>query len=213
MILYFDIETAPIYSWSKLPKNLKKIWEERYCKNIWEVKPSEWYYEKAGLYAEYSRVLCITMCFQHKDKFITKTLHNDDESELLEEFYDTIGKRTDITMAWFNIKNFDMPFLCKRFVIQSKKIPYQINNIGKKPWEIAAIDIMEDWKFAWYMWASLNLICEALWMESPKWWDVDGKNMWKYYHSKDFDIKKVVEYCEKDVAATRKIHSILKYHT
>lgn len=210
MIIFFDIETAPKHKYEDLPSGMKDIWQERYCKEMPSTEtPESHYYNKAWLYAEYSRVLCISCGVYNKNmEIVIKSFSQDDEKDLLVDFFEVINKPY-AKLGWFNIKWFDMWFVCKRALINwIIEMPNCINHTGKKPRDIRSIDIMELWKFWWTLGASLGLVAEALGLPNPK-WDIQGNMLWKYYHSKDYDINKVVKYCEDDVKTTMEVYNKL----
>lgn len=74
--------------------------------------------------------------------------------------------------------------------------PFQL--FGKKPWEIPHIDTMELWKFGDYKtFTSLELLAHVFKIPTPK-DDIDGSMVASVYW-KEKDLKRIVQYCEKDV--------------
>ena len=208
MHIFFDIETAPDKKYEELSPWMKSLWKDRYCKKMKEwTTPEEHYYNTAWLYAEYSKILCISAWY-FKDDWTKdiNTFHKKEETENIRDFFNKTHKHK---LAWFNIKWFDMAFMCKRAAMSWLKIPFNINHIGKKPRDSDVLDLMETWKFWWWMGASLGLACEAMWIESPK-WEIQWNMMWVYYHSDEFNIEKVVAYCENDVRATMELYEKTK---
>ena len=87
-------------------------------------------YDKAGIYAEFGKVVCISMGFiLQKDgetQIRLKSIANKDESVLLQEFIDLLNSyynSTDYMFCAHNGKEFDIPFLCRRILINGKKMP------------------------------------------------------------------------------------------
>ncbi len=212
MLLFFDIETAPAVSYDDLSQSLKVLRSERYCKKKDENHTDEeHYYLTAWLYAEYSKILCISSGFEHLDEIKIMNFKNKNEKKNIEEFFSMINN-PKTSLAWYNIKWFDMAFVCKRAIInwiEMSEIPTNINHLWKKPRDIDSVDVMEMWKFGGSMWASLWLACEAVWIESPK-GEVQGNMIWTYYYSDEYDLVKVMKYCENDVRATIKLHKKIK---
>ena len=100
-----------------------------------------------------------------------------------------------------NGKEFDIPFLCRRILINHLKLPFLLNIAGKKPWEIKHIDTMEQWKFGDYKnYTSLDLLTYVFDIPTPK-DDFDGSMVTKVYYE-DQNLERIVSYCEKDVVAT-----------
>ena len=196
MLLFFDIETAPACHRKDLTESLKTLWIERYLKDNDEA-PDVFYLDRAWLYAEFSKVLCISCWYIWNDWEIIIKTYQWDEKELISDFFSAILK---VRLCWWNIKQFDIPFICKRAVVNWIRIPHYISPIGKKPWEVPHLDLMEIWKFNWFTNSWLALTCETLWIPTPKdamgWADV-GK-----HYLETGDVSDIVAYCEKDVKAT-----------
>jgi hypothetical protein len=58
-----------------------------------------------------------------------------------------------------NAKEFDIPFLARRMIINQIALPDKLNLFGKKPWEIPHLDTLELWKFGDYKhYTSLKLM-------------------------------------------------------
>jgi hypothetical protein len=83
-------------------------------------------------------------------------------------------------------------------LINEVKLPKILNISGKKPWEINHIDTMELWKFGDYKnYTSLNLLAAIFNIPTPK-DDIDGSDVSRVYWEEK-DIKRIVNYCQKDV--------------
>jgi hypothetical protein len=209
-ILFFDIETAPLtYDFKDLDERGRGLWErktrfiqEREGLNAEEV------YEKAGIYAEFGKVICISMGFVlQKDgetQIRLKSIAYEDEATLLQEFIDLLNSyyaSPDFLFCAHNGKEFDIPFLCRRILINGKKMPNMLNVSGKKPWEIKHLDTMELWKFGDFKnYTSLDLLTYVFNISTPK-DDMDGSQVAKVFYE-DKDLDRIIQYCEKDVVAT-----------
>ena len=209
-ILFFDIETVPLkYNFKDLDERGQRLWDrkmrvaqERENLNAEEV------YDKAGIYAEFGKVVCISMGFiLQKDgetQIRLKSIANKDESILLQEFIDLINSyynSPDFMFCAHNGKEFDIPFLCRRILINGKKMPNILNVSGKKPWEIKHLDTMELWKFGDFKnYTSLDLLSYVFNIPTPK-DDMDGSQVAKVFYE-DKDLDRIIHYCEKDVVAT-----------
>lgn len=107
-------------------------------------------------------------------------------------------------MCGHNIKEFDLPFIARRMLINGVKIPIKLNLFGKKPWEVPHLDTMELWKFGDFKhFTSLQLLTKILDISSPK-DDIDGAGVFKVYYE-EHNIPKIVTYCEKDVVAVAQV--------
>ena len=209
-ILFFDIETVPLeYDFKNLDERGQDLWskktrfiQERESLNAEEV------YDRAGIYAEFGKVVCISMGFvlqkEGETQIRLKSIANEDESTLLNEFIDLLNSyynTPDFMFCAHNGKEFDIPFLCRRILIHGKKMPNMLNVSGKKPWEIKHLDTMELWKFGDFKnYTSLDLLTYVFKIPTPK-DDMDGSQVAKvFYEDKNLDI--IIHYCEKDVVAT-----------
>lgn len=212
--MVIDIETVPQYSsYNELPENLQTLWE---AKTTYQRKPEQTpdeFYERAGILAEFGKIICVSMgVFQQEAealKFRVKSLHGDDEQELLRSFIEIIKKYgKDLVFCAHNGKEFDYPYLCRRMIVNGLNIPPQLNIAGKRPWENPHLDTMELWKFGDYKhYTSLNLLATILNIETPK-DDISGSDVRKVYYEEN-DLKRIVTYCQKDVITTAQI--LLKF--
>lgn len=165
-------------------------------------------YEKAGIYAEFGKVVCISLGFvlqkEGETQIRIKSIANEDEIVLLQEFLDLLNSyynSPDFLFCAHNGKEFDIPFLCRRILINDLKIPYMLNISGKKPWEIKHLDTMELWKFGDFKnYTSLDLLTYIFKIPTPK-DDMDGSQVAKVFYQ-DKDLDRIIHYCEKDVVAT-----------
>jgi hypothetical protein len=49
--------------------------------------------------------------------------------------------------AGHNIREFDIPYICRRLLINDMQLPNYMQLHGAKPWEIDMIDTLQWWKF------------------------------------------------------------------
>ena len=207
-ILFLDIETVPQYpSYDELPDNCKYLWNkkaEQLLRNR-EGDTIETVYSRAGIYAEFGKIICISCGvvsgYGDDKKLILKSFSGDDEKKLLQEFSEMLSRwATDDNklLCAHNGKEFDFPYICRRMIINGLLIPSLLNMVGKKPWEIKHLDTMELWKFGDYKsFTSLELLAHILNIPTPK-DDIDGSKVFEVYW-KDEDLSRIVEYCQKDV--------------
>lgn len=209
-ILFFDIETVPqTFDYSELDERGQGLWDRktRFVQER-ENLNSEEVYEKAGIYAEFGKVVCISLGFvlqkEGETQIRIKSIANEDEIVLLQEFLDLLNSyynSPDFLFCAHNGKEFDIPFLCRRILINNLKIPYMLNVSGKKPWEIKHLDTMELWKFGDFKnYTSLDLLTYVFKIPTPK-DDMDGSQVAKVFYQ-DKDLDRIIQYCEKDVVAT-----------
>lgn len=207
-ILFLDIETVPQYeSYQELPEEWKALWDIKAGHLIRnkEVESVESIYPRAGIYAEFGKIICISCGFIQgsgdQKRIILKSFYGENEAILLFEFAEMLRKWSGTEQRFLcahNGKEFDFPYLCRRLVINNIPIPLILNIAGKKPWEINHLDTMELWKFGDFKsYTSLNLLAHTLNIPTPK-DDIDGSRVWEVYW-KDKDLNRIVTYCQKDV--------------
>jgi 3'-5' exonuclease len=156
-------------------------------------------------------VLCIGTGSYRNGQFRVKMIAGDDEKAVLSEFAALLDLQFNTDkhlLCAHNGKEFDFPFLCRRFIINGLPLPRPLQIQGKKPWEVTLLDTMEMWKFGDYKaMTSLNLLAHVLGIPSPK-DDMDGSMVAQtYYEAKDTN--RIVNYCRKDVVTLAKVYGRL----
>ncbi len=211
-IIFFDIETVSgVSSYDQLFPAMQHLWDKKsqswITESLWS---SELYSQKAWIYAEFGKIICIVCGYYNQSwDFVTKTFASDDEKLLLSEFFTLLSQYPQYILCGHNAKEFDIPYTCRRGVIHGLQLPAQLSIRDKKPREIAHKDTMEMWKFWDYKaYTSLALLCEILWIETPK-DDIDGSQVSTVYRQ-DHDLDRISQYCVKDVIATAKVYEKLK---
>jgi len=208
-VLFLDIETVPeTYRFSDVDPATAHLFELKNMRYKTDDKTfAQVYDEKAGIYAEFGKIVCISVGFVRstatgRQIHIKSYFHDDEETllrqfiRLLEDNYNTINHR----LCGHNSKEFDIPFLCRRILINGLKLPNVLNLAGKKPWEIQHLDTMELWKFGDYKaYTSLALLCNIFKIPTPK-DDISGADVARVYYEEE-DLPRIARYCEKDVVA------------
>jgi len=213
-ILFLDIETVPQHpSYNDVPDDWKKLWDTKSTTLIkyHEGQTNETLYPRAGIYAEFGKIVCISCGVIHGNgeqrKIVLKSFYGDDEKKLLSDFIDMVNKWATGEPKFLcahNGKEFDFPYLCRRMIINQLAIPSLLNIAGKKPWEVNHYDTLELWKFGDFKsFTSLNLLAHTLGVPTPK-DDIDGSMVWEvYWNEKNLD--RIVTYCQKDVITVAQI--------
>lgn len=208
-VLFLDIETIPVSpDYAHLPENLVKHWDKK-AKFIRESEDEdpEITFKRAGIYAEFARIICISTGFITDDILRIKSFYGPDEKLLLSEFASMLHKyyhKEKNLLCAHNGKEFDYPFLARRMLVNGIEIPDILDNAGKKPWQIRHLDTMELWKFGDYKsYTSLELLTTLLDIPNPK-DDIDGSEVGKVYWI-DHDLPRIVEYCQRDVIALTRL--------
>ncbi len=209
-ILFLDIETVPLYkNYDEQPSELKILWDKK-AGNIKqkEYDNPETLYERAGIYAEFGKIVCISFGHFHGKIFRIKSLSGYDERTILTEFRDLLStnffNKKDQLLCAHNGKEFDFPYIARRMLVNGIPLPPILDIAGKKPWEVAHLDTMELWKFGDYKhYTSLDLLAFLFGIPSPK-DDIEGSDIARVYW-KDKDLKRIVQYCQKDVITVAQI--------
>ncbi len=214
-ILFLDVETVPMSkSFEELPEKYKPLWEHKARRmSQQEEKPAdELFFEKAGIFAEFGKIICVSAGFfssmpENKRVFRVKAFSSDDEKILLTEFkamLDSYFSSNYNYLCGHNGKEFDFPYLSRRMLINGIGLPGALNNFGKKPWETRFLDTMELWKFGDYKnYTSLDLLAAIFNIPTPK-DDISGKDVANVYWNEN-DLKRIADYCNKDVVTTARV--------
>lgn len=210
--MFLDIETVPQEeTWNTVSENTKALFEQKTAYQRKEEITVEDFYERAGIWAEFGKIICISVGYftnQKKEKqFRVKSFYGDDEKTLLIEFKELLNNhfnRNEHVLCAHNGKEFDFPYIARRMIINRIELPKKLNLFGKKPWEIPHLDTMELWKFGDYKhYSSLKLLTSILEIPSPK-DDIDGSEVAAVYY-KEKNLDRIVAYCEKDTVAVAQL--------
>jgi len=212
-LFVIDIETVSEKEhFHLLEDEWKELWVEKAGKNLPpNVTAEEYYPMRAAILAEFAKVACISFGYFKKEnnswQFRIKSLCSENEKELLNQFVTTL-QQLHVNHNWVftghNIKEFDIPFLCRRMVINHIPIPSYIDFQNMKPWETPVLDTLHLWRFGDYKhYTSLKLLAAVLGVPSPK-DDIDGSQVGNVYW-KEKDLNRISVYCEKDVATVANV--------
>lgn len=208
-ILFLDIETVPeTYRFDELDEKTAELYSLKTRFFQKDGVTAEDTYERAGVYAEFGKIVCIS-CGLITDNTVTgkkirlKSFYGDDEEKILLDFAKLLNENyqsADSILCGHNAKEFDFPFIARRMLILGIKLPISLDLAGKKPWEIPHLDTMELWKFGDYKhYTSLSLLCHIFNIPTPK-DDISGADVSRVYYEEK-DVKRIKNYCEKDVVA------------
>lgn len=221
-VLFLDIETVSgAATYDNLDDNFKYLWGlkapgvlKRYGEELTEEENAASYIDKAAIYAEFGKIVCISVgaVYRDKDKRLKirlKSFANRDEKILLQDFNAMLDQYYGDVKRQFicghNIKEFDVPYMCRRIVVNQLPLPKMLQITGKKPWELDhLLDTMALWKFGDYKsYTSLKLLAGVLGFPTPK-DDIDGSQVGRVFWEDD-DLERIATYCEKDVLATAQL--------
>jgi hypothetical protein len=211
-ILFLDIETVGIEpTWESLCLNRPELsfqfekyfdwFQKRFPED--DGKSFDYVFEKrTALVPEFAKVVCVSVSFvTDKGEIKAQTFSSDNEYDVLKEtqkLLDRCGK-LGFYMCGHNLKNFDIPMLSKRMVINGLLPPSILPSYDTKPWEIKAIDTKELWQFGSYTSiGSLDLMCVSMDVPTSKDGEITGEKVHNAYWVEG-KLKQIAEYCEKDV--------------
>jgi 3'-5' exonuclease len=208
-ILFLDIETVPqAYRFDQLDEKSKILFE---AKNRFQISPDksieQIFEDRGGILAEFGKIVCISVGMLHEGSqgrsIRLKSFYHDDEETLLRQFKRLLDDHYNTqyhVLCGHNSKEFDIPYICRRMLINGVALPNILQIAGKKPWEINHIDTMELWKFGDYKsYTSLSLLCHVMGIPTPK-DDISGADVARVYYEEN-DLERIMIYCEKDVVA------------
>lgn len=221
-VLIYDIETVPAAGrFEDLNKEFQHLWQIK-AERSHLLKEGETiadnYQNNAGIYAEFGKIVCISVGFFKRDNISGRLVlrvrsfasHNEKElllqfNELLNRYYNDRGQHL---LCGHNIKEFDIPYVCRRMMVHRIELPVMLDLQGLKPWEVLHIDTMQLWKFGDYKgYTSLRLLAALFDIPTPK-DDIDGSDVGRVYWQEN-NLDRIQVYCQKDVVTTARI--LLRY--
>ncbi len=202
-ILFLDIETVPLHrDMAGLPLRHQQQWARISTQKWSELNPVDTYEMQGGLWAEFGKVVCISVGTLRDGKLIIKSFAGHDEARLLNEFAEMLNSRFNDCDRFFlcahNGFGFDYPFLVRRLMMHGIEAPVLLSIVGNKTWDNHwLIDTMDLWRLGDYRHnMSLDLLATVFDIPSPK-SDIAGAEVAKAYY--DNQLRRIVEYCQRDV--------------
>jgi 3'-5' exonuclease len=203
-ILFIDIETVPAFpSLSEAPVQEQALWEKKSLQLAGRTNEATVDYHRAGIYAEFGKIICVS-CGRLKNnpegiQLSISTFAANSELGLLKNLSEFLSnQKHQIVLCAHNGKEFDYPYLSRRFLINKLPLPGILNLAGKKPWEIKHLDTLELWKFGDYKhYTSLEVLAHVFGIPSPK-ASMDGSRVAEVYYE-HHDLKTIRNYCENDI--------------
>jgi predicted PolB exonuclease-like 3'-5' exonuclease len=208
-LIMIDIETVPQYpDYLKLPESWKNLWFDKISKTMPEnISIEDTYTQRAGIMAEFGKIICICIGYfthdENKELILRiKSIYGDDEKNILQTFKELVEKiykhNKSFEFAGHNIREFDIPFICRRTLINGLELPSCLQIHGAKPWEVKMVDTLQWWKFGDYKnYISLNLLANVLNVPTSK-TDMEGSMVQHVYYNEK-DLPRIAEYCKRDV--------------
>lgn len=224
-ILFLDVETASAEAdFEELTTEMQELWKRKHLSILRLPSDHEpefdelayTYKQRAGIYAEYGKIICISVGFMTKNAegdapiMRLKSYAHHDEAMLLRQFSEMLDRHFNqpekFALCGHNIREFDVPYICRRMLVNQIALPKLLDIGGKKPWETKhLLDTLEMWKFGDIKnYTSLRLLAALFGIPSPK-DDIDGSDVGRVYWE-ERDLDRIAKYCEKDVLATAQLY-------
>jgi hypothetical protein len=167
-----------------------------------ELSKDEVFKKRSALVPEFAKIVCVSMAFVMENGEVKKqTFSGDDEKELLTQVRSLLDRchKLDFYLCGHNLKNFDIPMLAKRMIINGILPSKLLPSYDTKPWEVKAIDTKEIWQYGSYTAiGSLDLVCSTMGIPTPKDGEITGDKVHHAYWVEQ-KLPQISEYCEKDV--------------
>ncbi len=155
-VLFLDVETVSQRpQFDELDPHGRSLWQQkigflaRRDDHTWEEEDfAQSYTDKAAIYAEFGKVIVISAGIISQGEgdipnLRIKSFFGDDEKEVLEQFVKVLDKNfydpNVHILCGHNIREFDIPYLCRRMTAHHIALPNLFNITGKKPWEVKYI--------------------------------------------------------------------------
>jgi len=216
-LIIIDIETVSAFpGFDNMDYMWQELWVEKNKIHLKEnVHASELYRQKAGVMAEFGKIICICIGYFSENGNMpmnTNLFFGEDEKLVLKDFLKSVNqlKKNKIIFAGHNIREFDLPFICRRLLINNIPIPEWLDLQNTKPWDNTIIDTFQYWRFGDYKnYTSLKLLAKVLNIPSSK-DDIDGSMVGPLYWEsnniqKEINLMRIAGYCQKDVEVTAQI--------
>jgi predicted PolB exonuclease-like 3'-5' exonuclease len=217
MKLFIDIETVPAFPELKgANAEFTKLYMQRFGHELENNIPEkhdnfeDHFTDKAGLYAEFGKIVCVSMGYIQEEKIKLKSFCSDNEKQILEGVAQTMGKATSLVAH--NGKDFDYPWLCRRMIVNGVPLPTLLQIQNLKPWEVKLEDTVDLWRFGQlYHKPSLAILCYLFGIPSPK-GGMDGSKVQDVFY-KEKNYQKISDYCEGDVVALVNVYRKMNYQS
>ena len=211
-ILFLDIETVggcpDLESCERFSPEIAEQFEKyfdwfqkRFPEDV-GLSKDEVFKKRAALVPEFAKIICVSMAFVMDNGEVKKqTFSGDDEKVLLTQVRSLLDRchKLDFYLCGHNLKNFDIPMLAKRMIINGILPSKLLPSYDTKPWEVKAIDTKEIWQYGSYTSiGSLDLVCSTMGIPTPKDGEITGDKVHHAYWVEQ-KLQQISEYCEKDV--------------
>lgn len=203
MKLFLDIETLPVAG-EQLPI-IKEFYEDAKKKRGKDSKTTytnfDTYMRNTSFQGEFGRIFCIGYAVDDQE---TDCLSGN-EKEMLQKFWG-IAKAANQFIG-HNIMEFDLRFIYKRSIIHGIRPSRDLSFARYRSEPI--FDTMKEWEKWGAQGVSLHKLSIALGITSPKEEGIDGSQVYDYFLAGKG--QEIIEYCKRDVEATRKVYKRMTF--
>ena len=177
----------------------------------------DFYFDRGGIYAEFGKIIVISVGFFHAldddtTELRIKCISGDNEPELLENFKETVLKfdQKKLQLCAHNGKEFDFPYLCRRMLANGIALPTSLNLSGMRSWQVPHIDTMQLWKFGDYKsYTPLELLAAVFGLEIDDTDAIEGSEINRVYHREN-DLGKITRFCKRNIGLLAQVYLRLK---
>ena len=219
-ILFVDIETVSGEpSYDQLNPVMQHAWQRKAATlhNPDSLSVDKFYFERAGLYAEFGKIIVISVGFFHtlendETELRVKCISGDNEAELLENFKETILKfdQKKLQLCAHNGKEFDFPYLCRRMLTNGISLPASLDLSGLRSWQVPHLDTMQLWKFGDYKsFTPLELLAAIFGLDTDDSEAIDGSDINRVYHQEN-NLGKITRFCQRNIGLLAQVYLRLK---
>ena len=158
----------------------------------------------------FGRIICIAYAID--DEPVEVLNSDEDEAGMLKKFWEIVKSISipsynsqypnyGVLFIGHNVMDFDLRFIYQRSIVNKIKPAYDLNFARYRSYPI--FDTMKEW-VQWSMNSvGLEHLALALGIPSPK-EGIDGSQVYDFYQKGK--IKEIIQYCQRDVEATRAIY-------
>lgn len=219
-ILFVDIETVTAEpAFGQLTPVMQRAWQRKAqtLHNPDDKSVVDLYFDRGGLYAEFGKIIVISVGFFHaldneQTELRVKCISGNNEKELLENFKETILKfdQKKLQLCAHNGKEFDFPYLCRRMLANSIALPESLDLGGLRSWQVPHLDTMQLWKFGDYKsYTPLELLAAVFGLEGDDSDAIEGRDVNRVYHQEN-DLGKITHFCKRNIGLLAQVYLRLK---
>ena len=148
-LVFLNIETARVQQEVDEESPLFESWKYRFRKSEEPIDLKKEYIDKASMYPEFAKIVCISLGRIKKGEVIITSYSGEEKNILLmfnRDLKKVMDKRPKTKICGHSCKSFSITFIFKRCIV-NQVIPVDLIDVGgMKPWEVSSVDIKELWK-------------------------------------------------------------------